>query len=598
MICESTTPESPETNVAEARRILDGTTPENKEKPKLTPVTVEHSLEVIAELISEVEADDPPSHPTEPVIEPIRTQVYKHRFSIYRKTSAPAPGASVTQLKLFQSFAKCIKLIDHSLKVLPIRSDVNMYPLVTSDQIYSLEHVGISNYFKPFKRVQKTIAGDFHIQTKLSFDDFSSHPGINTWLMQHGYNIQLNGCQSSDMVRIGFLSRMRGFTLRNDFQTYIMSSQEWKDNPFHFRLYFDAISARGKLAHVLMVDVDRPSIDHSMKFFQDWFNGTAANSPNNIPYIFWPLYRKSYEEGDRARIIADHEYQVGHNSVVAVKGLQPLENVVKLVNGVYTTIRRLLLSIPAQGTVTGKLFIQVERQLSCDWLLCCFHTQDEDKVSARLCTLEDSLKKVIHPECHGTLFLNDIGLTFNGRIAPLIRGKSRLPRLEVPVQTAEYVSQSLQRLYSPTTKRQAVELQEMNEDNTEERPKTISVPRQAPSFSYATAINPHAAVISPNAATTIVTKPPEALHDSTIYDLQTTTKAHSNALVDLKECCASLMQTQQKLAQQMVDINSSINRKFDQMASSIDNLRLSPSRHSAKIHKDFHRSIPEEHMAS
>jgi hypothetical protein len=95
------------------------------------------------------------------------------------------------------------------------------------------------------------------------------------------------------MVRVGFLSRMRGFTLRADFQDCVTSSQEWKDNPFHFRLYFDAISAKEKFAHVLMIDVDRPRIDTSRKFFQAWFSGLATNSPNDISYIFWPLYKKT-----------------------------------------------------------------------------------------------------------------------------------------------------------------------------------------------------------------------------------------------------------------------------------------------------------------
>jgi hypothetical protein len=58
----------------------------------------------------------------------------------------------------------------------------------------------------------------------------------------------------------------------------------------------------------------------------------------------------------------------------------------------------------------------------------------------------NSLKKVIHPESFGNLYLNGTGLTFNGRVAPLVKGKSRLPRLEVPVQTSDYVNQSMQRL--------------------------------------------------------------------------------------------------------------------------------------------------------
>ncbi len=192
--------------------------------------------------------------------------------------------------------------------------------------------------------------------------------------------------------------------------------------PFHFRIYFVAIGAKGHSAHVLMIDVARPSIDKAMHFFQLWFNGTKPNSLNDIPYMYWPLYKKSYDDVDRLKIILDHHQFVGTDSVVALKGLHPLDTLVKLVNGVHTSIRRLLLSVPAQGTTTGKLFVQIKRKLTSEWLLCCFDTQDASKVTARLNTLEDSLKRVTHPDSHHHLFLSPAGLSYNGQAAPLIKG--------------------------------------------------------------------------------------------------------------------------------------------------------------------------------
>lgn len=135
-----------------------------------------------------------------------------------------------------------------------------------------------------------------------------------------------------------------------------------------------------------------------------------------------------------------------------MKGLNPVNTLVKLVNGVHTSIRRLLLSMPAQGTTTGKLFVQVERQLASEWLLCCYHTQDASKVTARLATLDDSLKRVTHPDSHHHLFQSPVGLSFNDQVAPLIKGRNKLTRLNVSEPTAAYVQQSLQRIYTPTTK--------------------------------------------------------------------------------------------------------------------------------------------------
>ncbi|MFN9982945.1 MAG: hypothetical protein ACK53Y_23655, partial [bacterium] len=124
--------------------------------------------------------------------------------------------------------------------------------------------------------------------------------------------------------------------------------------PFQFRIYFDAFAAKGKVAYVLMIDAERPKIDQALHFFQSFYDGKKRNSPNCIEYFFLPLYRKSYSEDDRLKIIADHKHFVGNDSVVAMKGLHPLDNLVKLVSGVHTTIRHLLLSVPTKDC--GNLF--------------------------------------------------------------------------------------------------------------------------------------------------------------------------------------------------------------------------------------------------
>jgi len=413
--------------------------------------------------------------------------------------------------------------------------------------------------------------------------------------MQFGYIIAKNSCQTADMVRIGFLSRVRGFTLRNDCQDFITSSPEWRETPFQFRFYFDAMGTKGCTAHILMIEVDRPNIEFGLQFFQRWFNGMASNSPNNIAYMFWPLYKKTYSDTDRLKIIVDHHHYIGTDSVVAMKGLHPLETVVCLINGVHTTIRRLLLSMPAQGTATGKLFLQVERQLTNEWLLCCFYTQDSEKVTARLSTLEDSLKKVVHPEYISKLFLSEEGLTFNGQVAPLVKGRSRIPRLDVPAPTENYVNLSMQRIYSPAAKRQATEI-EYNHTTVmeEEQPTTISVPRIVPT-TYASA----ASVVTPsptNAGAPIDLVIQEQPTNSALHDLQTTTNHHSATLLDLKQCCANLVQSQQTLSQQLKEMNVGINSRFEIMAASIESLKLSPDRRCQKIHKDFHRQVPEETM--
>jgi hypothetical protein len=77
--------------------------------------------------------------------------------------------------------------------------------------------------------------------------------------------------------------------------------------------------------------------------------------------MFWPLFKKSYADEERLKIITDNSHHVGSDSVIGLTGLQPLDTLVQLVNGTYTTIRLLLLSIPTTGTTTGQLFLQVNK---------------------------------------------------------------------------------------------------------------------------------------------------------------------------------------------------------------------------------------------
>lgn len=198
----------------------------------------------------------------------------------------------------------------------------------------------------------------------------------------HGYNVFLNSCQTFDMVRIGFLSRVRTFTYRDDLCTHIMNNKQWIDNSFHFRLYFDTFStnAKGTMTYVLMVDVDRPSIDIGLNFFQKFFDGDTYDSPNKLAYLFLPLFRKNYSDDERLTIIKDNDHYTEGVSVVAMTGLNDLETVINLTQGTRTSIRHLLLAVPAHTSI-NKLFLQVERQPSNQWLLCCFYTTDMTNIS-------------------------------------------------------------------------------------------------------------------------------------------------------------------------------------------------------------------------
>jgi hypothetical protein len=536
-----------------------------------TAVTVEHSLEAIANVIQELEMDDPPSQPTAGFVTPTTAQTksftYCHRFAIYRRnTGTQTTGNPSQQLALFKSFAKCLKSIDHSSQILPVRSDKNIYPLSTSDQILQLEAIGLTNYFRPYRQNRKTLSGDFNIATKLTFEELQDNKGFQTWLHQHGYNIIKSSCQTADMVRIGFLTRVRTFTYRDDMHAYISSFPKFRDDPFYFRIYFDTFISGGKgnAAHVMMIDVDRPSIDKAMLFFQQHYNGDQANSPNDLTYMFFPLLRKSYTDEERNRIIADHTHYTEKDSVVALRGLQDLETVITLHNGMNTTIRKLLLSIPAVGTTTGQLFVQIEKQSTTDWLLCCFHSQDSAKVTVRLNQLEDIIKKVVHQDSHGNLFVSDHTISFNGQVAPVPRGRARMPRYEVPSVTNVYANESLQRLYQPTPKRLATELDPMDK---QDQPGTATpigrhVPTQIqPTYASVAHVTPTHQLHHGLAQI----QTPNTNYEALVHQLQVDSQAHGKGIIELQHCCQNLLGTTDKLEKGMEQMNNNINARFNQL---------------------------------
>jgi hypothetical protein len=224
------------TDTQEGPPRTDITTPS---PPKHKPVvTTDSSIEDISEVLNEMESDDPPvesQQENSPIIQQenqIKPTYFKHRFAIYKKNIPSYRTTSpLTQLQLFKSFSKCLKSIDTQAQFLPIRNDRRLNSLSTTDQLNSVDENSLQNFFKAYKHMKKTLSGDFHIGTKLTFEDLISHKDMESWFIMHGYNIILNGCQTSDMVKIGFLSRVRGFTYCDDLKSYITDSDSGFNPP-------------------------------------------------------------------------------------------------------------------------------------------------------------------------------------------------------------------------------------------------------------------------------------------------------------------------------------------------------------------------------
>jgi hypothetical protein len=123
-------------------------------------ITVEHSLYAISKLLNKFEDDEPPTQPTllqVNINQQKNPSSYRHCFAMYRKsTGGVALDNPTVQLHLFKSFAKSIKSADMSAQILPMRNDIKIHPLSTSDHITNLDMAGITSYCKPYKHTKKT----------------------------------------------------------------------------------------------------------------------------------------------------------------------------------------------------------------------------------------------------------------------------------------------------------------------------------------------------------------------------------------------------------------------------------------------------------
>jgi hypothetical protein len=176
------------------------------EKKKV--VTVENSMEVISELINEIQASDKldlniriPEKVEEPP--PSSSPRQGIRFSLARQKRSISSVKDV--LPSLHKFFHVLLGIQ-SVHILPVRDDSKATPIKQSHKVNELMVVGARVFFKAGKSNSASLAGDYHISTSLSFDELCSHEVIMNWLTLHGYYLVLCDCQTSDMIKNGFLS--------------------------------------------------------------------------------------------------------------------------------------------------------------------------------------------------------------------------------------------------------------------------------------------------------------------------------------------------------------------------------------------------------
>jgi hypothetical protein len=274
----------------------------------------------------------------------------------------------------------------------------------------------------------------------MTFDELCSHQKIYEWLHAHGYYLVLSECQSSDMLKIGFLTSVRPFTWREDLRDMIKNSLEWRENPFQFRLFFGSISSnkKGVMAPVLMVEVERDNVSSGMDYFCNMFDSENPLSPCGIPYLFFSLYQNSLSDSERINIIQDTNHHVGHYQLLRLYGLTNVD----------TALRKLLLNIKAHHS-SSNMFIQVEKESEPESILCAFESSQYEEVMTNVANISTYIRQCIMEEDYTKFFANqDYSLVIPQRLISTKKGAIK-PQV-IPLDIHEHSSGALNKLIKVT----------------------------------------------------------------------------------------------------------------------------------------------------
>jgi len=148
----------------------------------------------------------------------------------------------------------------------------------------------------------------------------------------------------------------------------------------------------------------------------------------------------------------------------------------------------------------------------------------------------------------------------------------------------------MQKLYTPTVKRQATEMQPSVQPPPIQK---ASVPRST-QVTYAAAVTP----VTPTYQGMDIQRTPA--ESTVVQQLQVKTQENTDVLTELRKVCASLAVTQQQMSSNMATMNNDMNVRFSElvsanlkfndrfteMSNAIESLRASSPTRPLKFHKE------------
>jgi len=359
-----------------------------------------------------------------------------------------------------------------------------------------------------------------------------------------GYYIVLCDCQTSDMVRIGFLSRVRPFIWREDIKTIIQSTALWQSDPFQFRLFPGSLSCHKKslMCPVLMVETERDKIAEGLEFFCHAFDGENPLSPCGIAYPFFTLYQNQLTDEDRLSIIQDSLHHTGEVSLIHLHGLQDVNNLVSLRQNIQVQLRKLLLGIRANLS-NHQLFIQVEKEADRESIVCAYHSVDNAVVMANIPFLSQYIRAYLLEKDYDKAFLyQDFSITPLTKTIPIKAGNMQVNSKPIPFEVQEHTSNTLQKMVSPPQKRA------QSPSLSQTTPSTLS---SSKSFNYcnqpSTKLHPSDSISSPNSET-----------EQRLRTIETRLDNSTARMDNIEDLCRQLKNSTDMISSQLSQLSSDL----------------------------------------
>jgi hypothetical protein len=289
------------------------------------------------------------------------------------------------------------------------------------------------------------IAGDFHVLSSLPYNELSSNMIISNWVALQGYYMVKCDSQSSDMVKIGFLTGVCPFDWREDFRNEIKDMALWQSSPLQFRLFPGSLSCNKKciMAPVMMVELERDEVSSGLEFFCHAFTGDNPLSSCGLSYLFFTPYQNQLMDSECFNIIQDAIHHIGEVELLHLHGFQEIDTLVTLKQGINVQLQKLLLGLRAHQTNSG-LFVQIEREASLESLICAFNSINRESVMSNLPHLYLLIRNCILEEDYDKVFLyEDYSITTLTKSIPIKVGKMQVSSKPIPLEVQEHTTLAL-----------------------------------------------------------------------------------------------------------------------------------------------------------